>query len=67
MPDFADLTQDAEKEIQSHPQQADDAIKKADQEADSKLGGDEQKLVDDGADKAEQDLTANQPAPPANS
>ena len=53
MPDFGNLEQDVEKEGSSHPQQSGEAVKKADQAADSVLGGKDYGMVDKGEDELE--------------
>jgi hypothetical protein len=71
MADFGDLAKDAEKEASSHPQQADEAVKGADKEADQLSGGKDDGMIDKGAGEAEKALggdgtnaTPNAPAAP---
>lgn len=56
MSDFQNLEHDVEKEARDHPQQADQAVKRAEQEADQRLGGKDHGMVDKAGQDIEKDL-----------
>lgn len=65
MPDFEKLEQEADKELQDHPQQADEAIAKGEQDLDQRVGQSRASDVQRAGDELEKELgTQSAPQPP---
>lgn len=65
MPDFEKLQQEAEKEIEGHPRQVDEAVSRGEQEVDRRVGQDRASDVQKAGDELEKELgTFQAPQPP---
>ena len=60
MPDFSEFADEAKKFASDHPQQTDDAMKKADDFADQETGGRYKDQIDKGEQAADQYLDGGQ-------